>query len=319
MSRAPRPLGWLIFTAGLLWMLLAACAPQGTPLAGDEAATIVGRVVFPAYHVQATIGDVASASTVVVIDATTNVSQGTTLTDAQGNFSLTFSNRYKPVADRTYYLEAVKGLDSNLAGKDAARVRTLIQYSGGWKSLTSAIAGSPIFINEGTTALSVIASHKGAVAVPPGSLIGKLTVSPEVFTPVPNVSSTEFDDVRGLVNALLLGDADPVAGIAYTPGPPGRFYPLASGSDLSVTPTTCDVNQTLTLQGITFDPTLTNNAVTFNGGVAGVVTGISPDRQSLFVVVPAGATTGPVTVELDGHLYGIPSLTISGTLNAGLY
>lgn len=311
----------VLVASGLVLLLLAACMPAGlVPSGEEEVPPIVGTVTFPRYQVQATISEVASASTVTLIDATTNVSQGATVTDASGSFSLTFSNRFRPITNRTYYLEAMKGLSNNLAGRDAARVRTVLQFNAGWRSLTSSIVNSPIYINEGTTTLSVIASHKGATRVPPDSLIGKLTVNPEVFTPVTNVSSTEFTDVRSLVANLLLGNGDPIAGVGYDLGPPERFFAMLSGSTiLTVAPTSANVNQQIILSGLTFDTTLTNNVVTFNPGVTGTVTGISPDRQSLYVLVPSSATTGAVTVRLNGQLYGIPSLTILGTLNAGLY
>lgn len=315
-----RTLFWA--TAGLLLLVVAACMPQGIPgnTAADEVPPIVGQVAFPTYKVQATIGDVASASTVTLIDATTNVAQANTLTDASGSFSLSFSqSRFKPVANRTYYLEATKGLDNNLAGRDSARIRTLVHYNVGWRSITSALPNATVNLNEGTTAVSIIASHKGPTAVPPDSLMGVLIVSPEAFTPVTNITNSEFTDVRALVSSLLIANGDPVALIGYEPGPPERFYPKASGNNLTVTPTACNVTESITLQGLTFDPVLTNNVVTFTGGVNGTVTGISPDRRSLYVLVPTGATTGPVMVMLNGQLFGVPSLTILGTLNAGLY
>lgn len=300
---------------------LSACQPVAGLIAGEQdIPPLVGQVTFPAYRVQATIGEVASASTVTLIDATTNVSVSNTLTDASGSFSLTFTqNTYKPVSNRTYYLEASKGLDNNLAGRDSARVRTMVNYNVGWRSITGAVANSKIYLNEGTTAVSVIASHKGPAAVSPDSLIGVLTVGPEVFTPVVNVSDAEFSDVRAMVVSLLIANGDPVALIGYEPGPPERFVPKVSGSTLTATPAALSVAETVTLQGLTFDPTLVNNVVTFNGGVPGTVTGISSDRRSLYVQVPPGATTGLVTILLNGQIYGVPSLTILGTLNAGLY
>lgn len=310
----------LLALAGLVLCALAACMPQGLVVSEQEVPPLVGKVVFPAYQVQATIGEIASASTVTLIDSVTNVSISNTLTDASGSFSLNFTkNTHKPVSNRTYFLEAAKGLENNLAGRDSARVRTMVNFDGGWRSITSAVANSPIYLNEGTTAVSVIASHKGPVSVPPDSLLGKLTVDPETFIPVTNVSGAEFTDVRAMVVSLLLANGDPVALIGYEPGTPGRFIPKVSGSTLTATPTALSVTETLTLQGLTFDPTLTNNVVTFNGGAAGTVTGISGDRRSLFVQVPTGATTGMVTVRLNGQIYGVPSLTILGTLNAGLY
>lgn len=303
-------------------------APGGAPAAaGVDAGTasrvpaITGRVIFSGYSTQATMTDVAIAATVSLIDTVRNVTEATTLTDSAGVFQLNLTSGWVPAQGRTYYLEAVKGLNSNAAASDAARVRTIIDFQGGWRSITSASPGAPVILNPGTTALATIASLKGTNLVDPASLIGSLTLNPETYSPVANLSNTEYTQVRALVVSVLGDNTDPIADINFDPGPPPTYYSAAArrGGTLTTTQTTVNVGDTLTLRGLTFDTTLANNVVLFNGSVPGTVTGISADQKSLFVTVPAGAVSGPVTVKLFGSMYGIPFITVLGTLNAVVY
>lgn len=305
--------------------LVAACPKQGPAL--DQVPTITGQVTFPQdrllapYTTQATISEVANAATVVLIDTGANLTRGSTVTDASGSFSLRFSNNFRPTASATYYLEAFRGLDSNAAGQNAARVRTILRYADGWQSITSAVAGSPIHINLGTTALSAIVNLKGPSRVDPDDVIGSLTVSPEAFTPVTGISATEFERVKDVTTSLLLADSDPMAGIVYEAGPPESFY-MRTTSSLSMDQATASIGEAVTLRGISFDSTTplgTSNVVLFNHTATASVTGISADRQVLTVVVPNDAVSGPVTVRTGGKIYGLPSFTVWSTVNVDLF
>lgn len=318
---------WPKFIALLgLGGLLSACPAQGPAL--DEVPPVTGQVVFPGdpglapYTTQATISDVANAATVVLIDTAANLTRGSTITDAGGAFSLKFSNSFKPTASASYYLEAVRGLGGNAAGKNAARVRTILRYDGGWQSITSAQSGNAIYINLGTTAIAAITNLKGPSRVDVDDVIGSLTVSPEAFTPITGISGAEFTTVKGITASLLSADSDPMAGIVYDAGPPETFTLRNTASSLTMDQATASIGETVTLRGISFNPTAplgTTNVVLFNNTATGSVTAIAGDRQSITVVVPNDAVSGPVTVRTGGKIYGLPSFTVWSTVNVDLF
>lgn len=332
--------GWAL-ALGLAAAILAllACAPKaGLPDPEGETPPITGRVFLPPanlapYTVQATISEVASAATVVLIDTVANITRGTTLSDASGKYSLTFGRTFKPTLNRTYYLEAVRGLGDNAPGKSAARVRTLLAYTAqGWLSLTSAIGGAPVNISESTTALSALAGLKGPGRVDPMELIGTLAAE---YTGVTGLSRDDFLTARAIVSAVLANDNDPVAGLAYDPGPPERIYLRSTGgsSALSVEPATASItppDNTVTFRGIVFDTTgassnfdsatlTARNVILFNNTATATVTGVSADRLSLYAVVPPDAVSGPVLLRIKGQFYGIPDYSIWGTLNVDVH
>jgi hypothetical protein len=73
------------------------------------------------------------------------------------------------------------------------------------------------------------------------------------------------------------------------------------------TPASASVGKTVTITGTNFDPTATNNVVTFNG-TAAPVTSSTPTQ--IVTTVPAGATSGPIAVTVTSA-NGIYSLTSS--------
>ncbi|MDR3581607.1 MAG: IPT/TIG domain-containing protein [Oryzomonas sp.] len=73
------------------------------------------------------------------------------------------------------------------------------------------------------------------------------------------------------------------------------------------TPASASVGMTVTITGTNFDPTATNNVVTFNG-TAAAVTSSTPTQ--IVTTVPAGATSGPINITVNGA-NGIYSLTTS--------
>jgi len=66
-----------------------------------------------------------------------------------------------------------------------------------------------------------------------------------------------------------------------------------------VTPGFSIVGGTVVISGTNFSATAANNVVKFNGVAADVPTGVS--ATSLTVIVPAGATTGKISVTVDGQ------------------
>ncbi|HEY9854911.1 MAG TPA: IPT/TIG domain-containing protein [Stenomitos sp.] len=320
---------------GVLCLLSAGCATLG-PQGGVP--DLVGQVHMPSlgYRTQATIGEVGNGATVSLIDVAANQTLGTSLTTAAGAFRMSFGTSFKPAANTTYYLEAVKGLSSNRAGRDAARLRTLISYTaGGWVSLTSGVANGPINVTLGTTAVSVIVSHRTGTphAVNALGLIGTVAagVADPSLSPVttdtfngtadyPNLTNSEFHGVFGMAQAALDQDQDPMAAVSYDSIADTFGLPNAGASQIAATPapaTGASVGDTVTLTGMTFNATAANNVVTFNG-VPATVTGLTPDRRTLTCQVPAGATTGPLIVSFDGLSYGLPTYVVLSTANLSI-
>lgn len=179
---------WKRLVLGFLVVLTAvACRPQIsalkqvdhdgpveiTSLGGSEVwRTLTGVVDFGDYHTQATIPEIADASTVSLIRSDTGVTIACTVTNPGGSFSLQFGHNFAPVPDKTYLLKAIKDLSAggapNRVGAEAARIRAVIQFlGGGWQPLTS----DSVTLNRTTTALAIILDLRG---IDPKTHIGSL-------------------------------------------------------------------------------------------------------------------------------------------------
>lgn len=104
--------------------------------------------------------------------------------------------------------------------------------------------------------------------VPSGATSGKITVSVEGHT---GSSTTDFAVTGG------------------TPAPAVLSFDPSSGNGADGT--------TVTISGVNFSTTPANNTVMFNGVEAEVT---AATNRSLTVVVPEGATSGKITVAVDG-------------------
>lgn len=288
-----------------------------------------------AFMTQATMSDVADNATVTLLDQATGRSIATTLTDANGNFSLSLPN-FTP-ATNSYYLEAYKGLSNNAAASSSIRVRTLVQFvSGGWASMTNAPGTSGISIDVGTTALSIITSLRQATTNPVNVAYvngvsdelatinasnPSVLVNPGAATPTTtlNVSASEFSSVYNLVDQAFAGNVDPVADIVYNVSS-GTYalnqsatVPLPLVSSLSVTSGT--VGTTVTVSGQNFDTTAANDKVFFPGALGSQgaakppvqATVTSASATSLTFTVPSGAYSGPVSIQVDDIMTVAPS------------
>lgn len=309
----------------LLAALLAGCPVARPSQVDSEDEGIVGQVFFPSYRTQADIGEVATAATVSLIDPGQNQTRGTSLTDAVGRFSLSFKGL--SLGDQVYYLEAVKGLNSNAVGKDAVRVRTFIQKKGSvWTSLTSRLPGSVVAINTSTTALSLIASLRQSTnPATPSVLIGTLILGapsgglPDSFESTgTGISPSEFNQIWNLASTALSSDTDPFDAIQYSggnyalkPGVAGPTRPVIN----YLLPATAAVGTKVVLHGSGFSPILGGNVVTFNPAVGAVVTAAS--ETAIEVTVPSGATTGDLRVDV-GSLSATASFTLLPPVNGGL-
>lgn len=300
-------------------LALAGCqsgaSPASAPL--EPVAALTGQVLFPARTVQATLDDIAVAATVSLINADSNRTESTTLTNSLGAFRLVFPASFRPAATDSFYLEAVKGLGSNRAGNSAARVRTLARFNQGWTTLSNASPGGGIYLNTATTAVCIAASLRGgtASAVDFGSLIGSYDSSAQTYTPVTNLSAADFTALKSLTDQVLLDDQDPLAGIMLTePGLWSRKN--LSGLTLAqLNPTSGKAGDAVTLIGSGFEPTLASNSVRFNGVLASVS---GATANTLTVTVPAGATPGPVTVQIGALAATGPTFTVTSLVYGGV-
>jgi hypothetical protein len=279
--------------------------------------TLAGTVSFLDRHVQATMTDVASASTVSLIDTGTSQTVATTVTNGSGQFVLTFPNGFVPSSTTTYYLEAVKGLSSNLPGNFSARVRTIAKFQSGWTTITNATPNVGITVDRGTTALAIGAALRNGnpTAFNFTSLIGSLAVgSPDLYTPVASMSQSDYSTILGLVNQALANNQDPVAGVALNVST-NTWTQVnqvnQSGSSLSVTsftPASGTVGTAVTVAGTGFSTTPASNSVKFNG-VSAAVTAAS--ATSLTTSVPSGATSGQTTVQVGNLVYLGPIFSVT--------
>lgn len=296
----------MLMLLSLVGCQLPAFVPPSTPGPVESARTSVpalsGRALFVAERqAQAAMTDVAVAATVSLINTGTNQTEATTLTDGSGRFVLTFATGFHPDPSATYYLEAVKGLNNNRPSSNVARVRTIAKFQGGWTTLT---AGA-IVISRSTTALSIGAALKQGTATPVDfdALIGKLapgaTSEQDVYTPVINLSGTDFTTLLGLVTTNLTADKDPVATLGYNAGS-GAWTSLGSGGGFAVTsatPATGGSGTSVAIAGTGFSTTPASNSVSF-AGVSATVTAAS--ATSLTTSVPTGAVSGQVVVTVGG-------------------
>ena len=312
-------------------ILMVGCVPPQA-IVGDRAvAPALAGIVEPrfVYRIQAPLADVAYAASVSFIDPTGGPggipkTVATTVTTDGGSFNLSLPN-FTPTPDGVYFMEAFKGLGANMAGHDAARLRTLVQWKdGGWASLTSATPGAGIVIGLSTTALAVAAqlNTAGGQAVDYSSLIGKLTTgtSPNAYVPVTNLPDADYQGAFSVVDAALGGDLDPVASIEKA----GGVFALknqgsGSGGGIGLSPGLgADVGDTVTISGLTFSATPANNQVLFNGEPAEVLS-VAADRRSIQVRVPQSAVRGSVTVSVvGGSTSGVFDYPIFGMLDVTL-
>lgn len=305
-------MGRLAVTSLLALTLLGCQLPNATQeLPVSE---LVGQVSFPTRQTQAAIEDVAGYATVSLINTVRNRTEATTVTDASGSFRLSFPTSFKPAATDSFYLEAIKGLNANLPGNNAARVRTIAQHNGGWTTITNTVPNTGIVLSTMTTALSVGAALKPG-SVTPTDLIGKLIGT--VYTPVTNLSDTDFTSLKTLTNQVLTDNQDPVAGIGYTA--PSTWYRVLAGTSVvtvaSLSVTVGDVGTSVLIKGTGFESTIASNSVQFNG-VTATVTAATPG--TLTTTVPLGATTGKVTVKVGASTAEGPVFTVTGLIQGSV-
>ncbi|HEY9897767.1 MAG TPA: IPT/TIG domain-containing protein [Pantanalinema sp.] len=318
-GHAARKLLWAAPLSGAL--LLFGCI--GAPSApGPVAPELVGRVSFDAAdarQVQAGLVEIGNRATVSLINAERNRTEASSVTNENGGFVLSFPRAFRPSATESYYLEAVKGLSANRPGNTAARIRTIARFNSGWVTLTNALPGSGIVVDQGTTAIAIAAAlrHQNPDPVDFSALIGSYRPSDGNYVPQGGISALDVQRISDIVGALLSGDGDPVAGVSLVL-PNTWVRGAAGGGSLAISgvvPPSASVGATVSVLGVGFNLLPASNSVTFNGAGASV-NAATPNR--LEVSVPFGATSGPVQVRVGSLMASTSSFRVTGAIAGGI-
>jgi sugar lactone lactonase YvrE len=277
---------------------------------------LLGRVAFNAtYQVQATAHEIISGATVSLIDPATGNTLSSAVTDANGNFILSFPG-VSPTPGSFYTLEAVKGLSvgssPNRAGAAAVRLRSLLEWTGGWVSLT----GSQVVVSPASTALSDIVSLKqnNGVGIPLAPLMS--TLSGNTFTEAGTglTNAGDFQPVLFLVQQAVQLDEDPLAAVGLNPA--NGTYQLTIGSPLigSLTPAVPTPGGTLSVTGAYFDNTASTSF--WFGSTQAASWSVSIDRETATISVATSAYSAPLTLQRpDGAVQTLsPYLMLHGTV-----
>ena len=266
--------------------------------------SLEGRVDFgPSRRTQATLGDIATAATVNIVDpnATGSATVASSLTDSRGVFRLDFAG-WKPTTGNYYYLEAMKGLGNNRATYDAVRIRTLLRAETGYFASLTNMRAAPISVSAGTTALSVAEDLKRSTSTKVGlsTLIGGLVQTivsgstTETFASVTNLTSAEFTQITALVSSALYQDLAPLTFIGRDSNT-GTYFLTTPFSPYinALSPNAAAPGAQVTLKGLRFSSNVNDVTVKFGSVVATVV---STSTSEITVRVPAGTVTSYVQV-----------------------
>lgn len=295
-----RAAAFILFAAG--------CAAPADPAGVPQ--PLRGTVAFPSpvFAVQATVEDIAVAATVSLISPSTGVTLATALTTETGAFQVTVGS----LPAQTYYLEAVKGLSSNAVSHDAARLRTLVRWTGsGWQALTTGDAS----IGTATTALSAIVALR---ALAPDALMGKLSLGPPVSFSAAGtgISQDEFTRVQGLVSQALQEDRDALANLLFD----GAGFSLKAGPESGLPPVIGFIRPNpaapgaqITISGTNFATALANNTVTLDGTPLTLQSGTT---QNLVASLGPDARSGVLRIATSGGL-AAASLSVIPLLAGG--
>ncbi|MBO9539121.1 SMP-30/gluconolactonase/LRE family protein [bacterium] len=293
---------------------------EGPTAHGPAVQQVTGRVSFATRAAQATLGEVANAATVSLIDQSTGNTVTASITDASGNFVLTFPT-FTPQRGVPYVLEAVKGLavsgTSNRAGTSAVRLRSLLFWNDGWQSLTNTTLNAGIVVSAATTAVATVASLKRQAGVPVtlSSLIGTVSGSTFSETGTGLSNASDFTPVFGFVSNAVALDQDPLRAIAYDKA--SGTYSLATAVPWisGYAPKTPIPGGTVTVTGGNFER-LTGRNLFYFGAIPASTWSVSADRSTATVTVPANAFSAPFTLlQPNGLVQTIaPFLTLKGTV-----
>lgn len=315
MTRLLVILSLLLAVAGCKLPAVAPVTPSQATATVSSVQGLSGRVDWGRSSQAFLDRDVAPGATVALMDPETGYTLATSVTDANGNFTMQFGSHFAPVDGRSYTLEAFKGIrganpDFNQAGADAMRVRTVVYFQAeplAWKSLMNSAHG-PITLSKRTTTLAVaIALKKQAgETLDLADFIGALEPNP--YVPVGSLSLESFNQVYDIVSDSIDQDRDPVNFVTYN-AETGEFLNSYVSFHLNTTvvPSEGPIGTTITLTGKGFDAGSGTPTVTVNGTPATLVS-VSPTQ--IVATVAPGSRTGPVSVKIGSFLQSGPTFKV---------
>lgn len=297
-----------------LTLAMAGCLKA--PEVPEPVTELKGQVDFGARTTQADIVEIGTYATVSIIEASSNRTVATTLTNQTGGFVFRFKG-WSPTPTEYYYLEAVKGLSANQAGHSAVRLRTLGKSAGEWHTIS---AGSIVYLSPATTAVSLLASLKGSTTVPYESLLQSVSIgapdstlsppTPDTFNAVgTGVTKAQFQQAWRNVSTAIRLNEDPFEHILLTAdGGTELVLPSSGPAVYAVTPGTAPVGATISVYGDNFgtDPLMT--PLKFPGGP--LVFPSTCSQTMLVVTVPPGATSGDVELQTSTGTGSFPFTVI---------
>ena len=322
-----RPL-WMMLALGVSTVTASCQAPApGTMHAGAPRSAsllpIAGRVTFEPERVrtaQVVMADLAKGATVSLIDLASGNTVASSISDASGQFVLTFEN-FTPTPGVGYILEAVKGLSlgsaPNHPGLPAVRVRTVLVWNGGWQSFTNVTPGAGISISPATTALAIAADLRraGGTSIEASNLVGKISGSTFTETGTGLTAAADFNPVLGLVTSALSQDQDPVATLARdaTSGQYRLTTAVPKITGLSPSPAIPGSNLVISGQGFDANPSRTQ---LWFGSIPAATWSLSTDGSTLTVPVPSNAISAPLNLRQPGNTEQVidPFLFVKGTM-----
>ncbi|MCC6748175.1 MAG: IPT/TIG domain-containing protein [Deltaproteobacteria bacterium] len=158
----------------------------------------------------------------------------------------------------------------------------------------TSIAASATLVNinwtpvKGATGYHVYRTTTPGVATTTGN---RITSAPVTVYPYADSGLTTGTAYYYVVTALnAYGESQPSKEVSAVPSTPPPSPPVIA----SFAPTNGTVGTAVTITGSYFSAIATNNTVLFGGGIPAVVNSAAP--TTLTVTVPAGATTGAITV-----------------------
>ncbi|MCA1756353.1 MAG: IPT/TIG domain-containing protein [Bacteroidales bacterium] len=160
-------------------------------------------------------------------------------------------------------------------------------------AIITAITPQSSFVGSEVTISGEYFSSKANNSVSFGGMDANITHAnlTEITVEIPGVTPGAAVDV------VVTSDGKVSNSLTYTTGIP--IIPVLS----SIDPSTGKVGSSVVITGTNFGATISDNVVKFNGAEA-VVTEVT--LTSITATVPAGATTGDVTVTVDGESNGLP-------------
>lgn len=293
-------------------MVPAALSGGPLGLGGSSGMTLRGEVQRER-RTQATFDETTQGATIALIDAATGMTLGTSVTtmETPARFMLTFSEGFVPVPGRVYYLDLMKGVrvtsgdnqsPFNQAGADLLRMRNILIYDGGWRSLLSAEPSFTVNVSNRSTTLAVALAFKrmtGQLGSSAADLLPYMGKATNPFESVGLVEAARFNSLYDIVTDSIDKDRDPLQYVYYNEGDHSFIASWIgfSVSDvyLSSDPTkrAGPIGDYITIIGDGFN--LGPPQVKINGAAAQVIS-VSP--QKIEARIGSGSRTGPVSVTI---------------------